>query len=102
MRIAASLAGGILLAALLVFLPIFPNRRSAAADTETEGEAEEAPSRVRAESPAPPPVLLDGRPFPHHAPFEPAFPEPKRVRYVSASPVAPVAPGAGDGSEARP
>lgn len=60
-----------------------------------------APSSASAQSAqpagAPAPFFLDGQPFPKPAGFEPAFPEPKRTFFVSAS----AAPG-GDGSEPHP
>ncbi len=100
-RVVAALAGGLLLAGILFFLPMFPNRGGTPQDASSAAtgadEAEEAPDSVRPERPAPPPALLDGKPFPRRAPFEPSWPEPKRVRYASASPGS-----EGDGSEARP
>jgi hypothetical protein len=44
-----------------------------------------------------PPVLLDGRPFPERAPYDPKFPDARRIRYVAAD-----ASGAGDGSLEHP
>ncbi len=101
-RVVAALGGGLLLAGVvLFFLPVFPNRggaRQAASSGGAEAvEAEEAPDRLRPERPPPPPAWLDGRPFPRREPFEPEWPEAKRVRYASAS-----AGAEGDGSEARP
>lgn len=66
-----------------------PQVSDAAEDPSPSAEAELLPSEMA--------VLLDGAPFPEERPYDPKFPEARRIRYVAAD-----ASDPGDGSQENP
>lgn len=66
-----------------------PQLSDATKDPSASAEAELLPGEMA--------VLLDGAPFPEKKPYDPRFPEARRIRYVALD-----ASGPGDGSQERP
>ncbi len=98
----AILGGMLLAAAALLLLPVL--RRgggsaggTASSETDSPMSEPEAPARASEPGPMPPPVFLEGRPFPRQGEPAAELPEPRRSVFVEPQ----AAPG-GDGTRARP
>ena len=71
----------------------FPPPQQSAEEEERKSNRPGEPDLLHGE----PAILLDGEPFPERKPYDPKFPEARRMRYVAAD-----AAGTGDGSAEHP
>jgi hypothetical protein len=71
----------------------FPPPQQSAEEEERKSNSPVEPDLLHGE----PAVLLNGAPFPERKPYDPKFPEARRMRYVAAD-----ASGSGDGSSEHP